>query len=250
MATVDLVDFEMAIKQLPGVLGCVILTDDAGRASEIEAFASSGADKDLIHRLVTQEMEQRGLSDSVRKVMVIELEAQSLFGDRETLERAAELAEQEARSRGALAAAEELSALADDLAMAGSGRPGGASGIKRPPVRRVILTSSVNTYAAEVSLGVEGEEVVGQASGGKTPHGLTVLAEATLQAAAKVIGRKEFVLKGASLVNIVGQEAVLVLVAPEDGIDLIGCALVREGPLTEAAVRATLAAINRRFVSP
>lgn len=249
MATVDLVDLEIAIKQLPGVLGCVILTDDSGSASEIEAFASAGADKDMVHALIMEEINRRDLAESVRRVLVIELEAQSIFGDRETLERAAELAEQEARARGAMAAAEELSALAEGFALGRSdGRSG--SGTKRPPVRRVILTSAVNTYAAEVALGDEGEEVVGQASGGKTPHGLTVLAEATLQAAGKVMGRKEFTLKGASLVNLVGEEAVLVLVESEDGNELIGAALVRDAPLTETAVRATLAAINRRFISP
>jgi hypothetical protein len=47
-------------------------------------------------------------------------------------------------------------------------------------------------------------------------------------------------------VNVGGQEAVLVLVL-EDGQDMLGACLTRGGPLTEATVRATLDAINRRL---
>jgi hypothetical protein len=86
---------------------------------------------------------------------------------------------------------------------------------------------------------------VGQASADKTPHGLKVVADATLEAAQRIAG-VEFSCKSASLVNVGGQEAVLVLVGENDQ-DMLGAALTRGGPLHEATVRAALDAINRRL---
>ena len=99
-----------------------------------------------------------------------------------------------------------------------------------------------------MAIGSEDQEFVGEATGQKTPHGLRVLAEATLEAVDKLIGSSRVELVGASLVNVVGQEAVLVLVKETDGPDMLGGALVRGGPVTEAAVRATLDAVNRRIM--
>jgi hypothetical protein len=55
-----------------------------------------------------------------------------------------------------------------------------------------------------------------------------------------------FRFEGASLVSILGREAVLVLVKIDD-LETVGAALLRDGPATEAAVRATLDAVNRRM---
>jgi hypothetical protein len=109
-------------------------------------------------------------------------------------------------------------------------------------VTKVALSSSSWTSEATVSLG----DVVGQASSEKTPHGLKVVAEATLAAASKVVQDVTFGLKSASLVNVSGEEAVLVLV-DEEGTNMLGAALTRGGPISEATVRATLDAINRRL---
>jgi hypothetical protein len=126
--------------------------------------------------------------------------------------------------------------------------PTGGS-LQRPPLLRVNFTSSSKTSEAQVALGNENREVVGEATGEKTTHGLKVLAQATLEAVDQLIGESRIELVGASLVSVVGEEAVLVLVSEnESGQAMIGAALVRTGPVPEAAVRATLDAVNRRLM--
>lgn len=244
MADPTLVELEAAIKKLPGVLGCVILTDGEGSPSEIQAFTRVGTESPGIRTEIEREVADRGLAGALRQVFVFELEAESHFGDRETLERAAELAEQEARTRGprGLDASEELRRL-QAIATHPAGGPG-----TRPLLLRVNLTPGRDTAEASVALGVEQSEIVGEAVGEKTPHGLKVLAQATLEAVDKMLGGFPIDLVGASLVTVVGHEAVLIVVKERDGQDMLGGALVREGPVTEAAVRATLDAVNRRLM--
>jgi hypothetical protein len=245
MADPTLVELEAAIKELPGVLGCVILTDGEGAPSEIQAFTRLGSATDEIQGQIEGEVSNRGLAGHLRQVFVFELEAESHFGDRETLERAAELAEQEARARGprTMDASDELRRL-QAIATHPSGGPG-----SRPPLLRVNLTSSHQTSEATVALGgAEHAEVVGEAVGEKTPHGLKVLAQATLEAVDQLLGASRIELVGASLVAVVGEEAVLVVVREAGGNEMLGGALVRGGPVTEAAVRATLDAVNRRLM--
>lgn len=246
MADPTLVDLETAIKKMPGVLGCVIMADADGAPSEIQAFTSAGVDQGAMKATIEQEVADRGLAGSLRQVFVFELEAESHFGDRETLERAAELAEQDALSRGPRSAdgSQEPSPARDAI-----GRPsaGGDAIRARPPLLRVSFGSTQQTSEATVALGGAMDEVVGEASGEKTPHGLMVLAQATLEAVTKLIGDADLELRGASLVRIVGQDAVLVVVAEHGGPDMLGAALLRGGPTPEAAVRATLDAVNRRL---
>lgn len=240
MAQTDIQELEATIKLLPGVLGCVVLHSSDGRPAEIQAFTQVGTDRDAIQSRILEEVANRDFGDQMSQIFVFELEEESYFGDLEALERAVEYAEQEARAAGPREGAEP------------TGPPAGSMGGlvslgKRPRVRRVALSSSSWTSEAVVALGEEGNEVVGQATSEKTPHGLKVLAEATLEAAGKLTGGEvEFKVKSASLVNVGGQEAVLVLVL-EDGQEMLGAALTRGGPLTEATVRATLDGINRRL---
>jgi hypothetical protein len=232
-----LVELEKAVEAIEGVLGCVILAapDDTSPA-EIQAFARLGSDLDAVRKAIVDEVTRRGLEASLSKIFVFELEAESHLGDRESLQRAAEVAEQEARVRGPLTARSES-------AKGFGHRPS----TRRPPLRKVLLASSLPGSAeAEVVLGGEGGDVVGQARGEKTPHSLRVLAEATLHAAGRLVTEVDFTLGGASLVSVIGREAVMVLVRDGD-LETVGAALVREGPVSEAAVRATLDAINRRL---
>jgi hypothetical protein len=237
----DVVELEGALKAIEGVLGCVILMNDDGTAGEIQAFVRVGNDKDRIHEAILHEVQIRGAEGSLRDVYVFELDAESEFGDRESLVRAAELAEQEARIKGPAGAA-LLDRLERDMAR--FDRPNRTPS-PRPPLKKVVLTSTHWTSEAEVALG-EDADFVGRASGDKTPHGLKVLGEATLEAVGKIMGDTRFTFEGASLVNILGREAVMVLVRLDD-LDTVGAALVREAPVTEAAVRATLDAVNRRL---
>lgn len=241
MADVDLVELEGSIKRLPDVLGCVILTDGQGRAGEIQAFTRSGSDTGTVHKAIIDTAASAGVGDELRQVLVFELEAESIFGDRESLERAAELAEQEARARGIQ--------WEPDPPLDHEPQTRDITGHAfRPPLRRVVLSSSAWKTHAEVVLGNDdSDEVTGESSGDKTPHGLKVLAQATLDAVANLVGVADFVLEGASLVSVVGEEAVLVMLRLHDGLEVLGAALVRDGPVSEAAVRATLDALNRRF---
>lgn len=241
MADVDLVELEASIKRLPDVLGCVILTDPQGRAGEIQAFTKSGSDTTVVQKAIVDTATYAGVGNELRQVLVFELEAESIFGDRESLERAAELAEQEARSRGIQ--------WEPDPPLQHEPQTRDITGHAfRPPLRRVVLSSSAWKTHAEVVLGHDdSDEVRGESSGDKTPHGLKVLAQATLDAVANLVGAADFILEGASLVSVVGQEAVLVMLRLHDGLEVLGAALVRDGPVSEAAVRATLDALNRRF---
>jgi hypothetical protein len=240
VADIDLVDLEASIKQLPEVLGCVILTDPDGQATEIQAFARGGSDTEAVQRTILETATNKGVGEELRQVLVFELEAESIFGDRESLERAAEVAEQEARTRGVT--------WEPDPPLEHEPQTGDVAGHAfRPPLRRVALSSSAMKTHAEVVLGHDEGDVVGESSGDKTPHGLKVLAQATLDAVTNLVGTSDFILEGASLVSVVGQEAVLVILRLHDGLEVLGAALVREGPVSEAAVRATLDALNRRF---
>lgn len=249
MNQVDLDDLESAIKQLPGVLGCVILRNNDGNPSEIQAFTQVGTDRDAVQSQILSEIAGRDLGSPVSQVFVFELEAESYFGDLESLERAAEFAEQEARSQGPLtgeAGGDPVSAALSPAPTVRQGRGGQGS---RPALRRVALTSSSWTSQAEVALGGPGNEVVGKSSSEKTPHGLKVLAEATLEAVRSLVSEVEFKLQTAALVTVGGQEAVLVIVQEEGNFDVLGAALTRGGPVTETCVRATLDAVNRRLAN-
>ena len=253
---VDLDDLEAAIKQLPGVLGCVILRNNDGNPSEIQAFTQVGTDRDLVQSQILSEIASLDLGSPVSQVFVFELEAESYFGDLESLERAAEFAEQEARSKGPLTApgASDEVAGAPSPTQVRSQAPTpavreGARSDTRPALRRVALTSSSWKSQAEVALGGPDNEVVGQSSSEKTPHGLKVLAEATLEAVRSMVPEVEFRLKTAALVTVSGQEAVLVIVQEENKFDVLGAALTRGGPVTETCVRATLDAVNRRLAN-
>lgn len=240
MVATDLVDLEGSIKDLSGVLGCVILTTPDGTVAEIQAFTTAGTDQKTVQEQIEAQVASRGMAENVHQIFVFELEATSQFGDRETLERAAELAEQEARARGPGSELPSRSTVVTERRATGARRD-------RPPLLRVSLSSSTYQSAAEVAIGVEEEEILGTAAGERTPHGLKVLAEATLEAVYQLIGDDRIKLIGASLISLAGSEAVLVLVREEGRPELLGAALIREGPVTEAAVRATLDAVNRRL---
>lgn len=242
MSDSSLVDLEGRIKQLPGVLGCVILANADGRPSEIQAFSRVGLESDVLEGLIQAEVERSGVEDSVKHIHVFELEAESFLGDRGSLQREAEIAEQEARTRGPVSqgsfAGSELHELQAHAPLPGSLE-------RRPILHRVILSSTTAHAEASVSLQGPGEEVVGAASGEKTAYGLAVVAEATLKACGALVPEFDVELRGASLVTVVGEQAVVSLVRVRGFEDLLGCALLRTGPASDATVRATLDAVNR-----
>lgn len=233
MPTEPLVQLETTIKQLPGVLGCVILASPDGSAAEIQAFIRVGIAREAVEGLIASEIERVGLGDRMTSINVFELDAESVVGDRESLQRAAGVAAHEVRSE-APQIVEEPPILPEPWTIdKGLGR--------RPTVQRVVLSATSQTSEAEVELG----DVVGTASGEKTLHGLAVVGQATLRACKMLVADFDVELLGASLVSVVGHEAVMVLVRVGSGQHLLGSALLRDGPASEATVRATLDAVNR-----
>jgi hypothetical protein len=242
MAQADLSELESFIRKLPGVLGCVALANPDGTLAEVQAFTRVGVDQEEVEAAILGEAGKKGLSDGAGRVFVFELDAESHLGDRESLHRAAEMAEQEARSKGPLGVLHPLGTL-HSLAETGPEPPRPA----RALLRRVLLSSSSEGSEAEVTLGTGEEAVRGTATGVKTSHGAEVVAEATLQAAAQVIPGLSFTLLNASVETVAGRQVVAVLIQEDDERELVGAALVRDAPVSEATVRATLDAINRRM---
>jgi hypothetical protein len=240
MTSSDLVELEATIKRLPGVLGCVILAGSGGAPVEIQAFTRAGTDRLAVERSILNHVSHLGLAEQLKEIFVFELDA-SHFGDRESLARAAEFAEQEARSRG------PAGVVAPDVSPVPPSAEVAAASSARPPLIKVTLSSTNWKSEAAVALGGDNAEVIGEATGERTPHGLKVLAQATLDAVTRIVAGPSFSLVGASLVGAFGREVVLVFVEV-DGSETVGAALVREGPTSEAAVRATLDAVNRRLL--
>ena len=245
MAQTVAVELEASIKKLPGVLGCVALRNPDGSLAEIQAFTFAGVDHGEIQAAIRTEASRNGLTEGVDHVFVIELGAESHLGDRESLHRAAELAEQEARARGPRGVLHPLGTL-HSLATT---EPEVPLTPARVPLSRVLLSASGDRTEAEVTLGSGEAEVKGTAGGDRSPHGVPVVAEATLQAVRNLLPGVEFSILDASPQTVLGREAVAVLVRDGQERDLLGCALVRDGPVSEAAVRATLDAINRRMTT-
>ena len=232
---VNMLDLEAAIKRISGVLGCVILSAGDGAPAEVQAFTRVGADRAAVQEDILRLAADLGLSHTLEQVLVFELETESLMGGPDSLHKAELLAELEALS-------EEQETI-EGVRASHSPRPGDRP---RPVFRRVVALSTTWRSEAEVSLDDRSQEVVGQASGRPGSHGLEVLAQATLDAVLQLFPDEAFVLAGTWLATVRNREVVLVFVA-RGGVESVGAALVRDGPLTEAAVRATLDAVNRRL---
>jgi hypothetical protein len=235
----QLTGLEAVIKALPGVLGCVILLSRDGAAADIQVFTQMGVSVAEVESAINAEVESSGIDLNVKEIHVFELEAESLPGDRASLERAAERAEEEARARSSFG----------DLV----GRPHRVqqtSGLSaRPVLQRVVLSASDINSEAEVALGAQSNrEVVGTASGEKTAYSLKVVAQAALHACEQLVEGFETDLRGASLVTLAGEEVAMVLLRRSGGPDLVGAALLRQGSPAEAVVRATLDAVNRQLL--
>jgi serine/threonine protein kinase HipA of HipAB toxin-antitoxin module len=243
MAQPDPSELESSIRGLSGVLGCVVLANPDGTPAEIQAFTKADADREQIERAIVDETRARGLDEGLGQVFVFELEAER-EQDPEALHSLAEAAEREARSKGPLGV---LHALGTLHSLAETAEPDAAAAGERVPLRRVLLSSSSARSEAEVVLEGADGEVTGVAEGEKSPHGLTVVAEATLQAATQISPNSSFALVDAALREVCGRQVVAVLVREPDGVEILGAALVRSGPITEATVRATLDAVNRRL---
>ena len=244
VARTDPAELEGALRKLPEVLGTVVFTNPDGNVAEVQAFTRAGADSERVESRIQDHARRRGLIDLAGRVFVSELGAESHLGDRESLQRAAELAEQEARARGPRGVLHPLGAL-HSLAETGPDAPLAPA---RVPLSRVLLSTSSERTHAEVILGSGETEARGMAAGDRSPHGARVVAEATLRALADLLPGRAFSLVAACPQQVHGHDAVAVVVRDEQERELLGTVLVRDGHVSEAVVRATLDAVNRRML--
>jgi len=120
----------------------------------------------------------------------------------------------------------------------------------RPTIRRMHIISSGLQVAAEVTLGVGDRSALGRAEGTATQSGVQrAVATATLRAVEDLLGGKaRFELDLVELTHAGRERAVLVAVtmlSASGSEKLTGAANVRED-VRQAAIRATLDALNRR----
>ncbi|MGH2735845.1 MAG: hypothetical protein ACRDKZ_09715, partial [Actinomycetota bacterium] len=161
---------------------------------------------------------------ALRQIHVFELEAEGDLGGRDALER--------------MVAEMEAGAVEQTL------QP--QAGERRPRLSRVDL-SSPDEPVALVSLREGGNEVTGRARGELGSGQLGVIAAATLQAVGRLVTGPGFTPVEVGEVHLFGRDAVVALVVEEGGPEMLGAVLVRHGSVSEAAVRATLDAVNRRL---
>lgn len=123
-------------------------------------------------------------------------------------------------------------------------------GSKRPLIGNITLTTAGPTVEAQVSLFLDGKTSDGYGSGPRSAHSLRVVAATTLEAAQAFLGKAGmFALQGVSLVEVLGQQVVIVLVHSVfgEGSLVLGASLVGDSEAHEAAVRASLDAVNRHM---
>ena len=74
MTEASALDLESRIKQLPGVLGCVILTSSqSGAPEEIQAFIQCGGDRAATQHAIYDEAFNHGVHEYLRQVVVFDL---------------------------------------------------------------------------------------------------------------------------------------------------------------------------------
>jgi hypothetical protein len=232
----ELVDLESGVKTIPGVLGCALFSSPDGSISEIQAFIRADADKGEVHDAILDEVTRRGLQASLRRVFVFELDAEEALEDHDSLQDAVEVASQEAESTSSERAAPPEPPPAVSSAVG-----------PRPVLQRVTVASTEERAEAQVALSGARHQVVGRAVDDPSADAVELLARAALEAVHELIGGWIFSLVGASVVSRGGHDAVVVFVRSTEGLETVGAALVRGGEQAEAAVRATLDAINRRI---
>lgn len=146
--------------------------------------------------------------------------------------------------------------LAEDAAVGVAGdpyvvEPVATDGRGRVRIGRVVLASEDRHSAVTVNLDGPSRDGEGTAEAATTPHNLHVTAEATLDALATLTGYGVSArVEAAGLVALGGRQAVCVVVDVAGTGEVVGACLVGETPVHEAAVRATLDAVNRLVELP
>lgn len=233
----------MSIRGLAGVIEAAVFPDSMGYPVEIQVWTGPEVDERYIRQAVADLLTERGQLQYNERVYIFEL----------TREMTAPPPEAVIPIVPVPGAGEAES---DEFAW-GEGEVGEAKppveeapGMRRPRIGRITLSASGPDTEANVTLVYGNQQADGVGTGPKTPYSLRVTAATTLEAAQALLGEQGFfTLQGVSLVEILGQRAVMVVAETTlgGGRKLLGACLVGETEVHEATVRAALDAVNRQL---
>ena len=203
----NLVDYEDIIRQIKDVISARVVADDMGQISEIHVLAGSGRSP----KQVVRDIESAFMAQfgvSVDYKKISVAQMRDEEGPRPGLE-------------------------------------------VRPKVASVTVLSRGRTTEAQVQLEIGGEVFEGSASGPSTANNkLRLISQATVLALEDFLkGICNIVTEDITLINLARRQAITVCVSLVTNIGeerLIGAAFVNDDE-REAAVKATLAAVNRRM---
>lgn len=263
------VAIEDDIRATDEVAGVVVFAGEDGMPEELQVFVESGTDRQRIRTRIGRVLARHGAAAGVRRVYVFTLAPQWITADdggtpafelEPDAGDAAEATDPDVDSDTAPSVATGRPVVREeDGALARGGReqteapaspqsvavrsPGG-----RVTLRTVLLEAGHEMTDARVALGRGKRDRAGTATASATSHNLRVSAAATIEALADLLDEPDrFALVGAALVEAMDRRIVCVVVEDQRrDTELVGACTVGEAPVHEAAVRATLDAVNRQ----
>lgn len=203
---------ENMLRQVKGVVSVKILTDSSGQVSEVHVLATSDrSPKQVVRDIESVFLVSYGIQIDHKKISVAQL------SDKESFK--------------------------SDLQ--------GSNTYYRPRISGVTMLSAGRMVEAKVSLQIGQDHFEGCASGpGTANNRLRLVSQATLMSLEKCLeGAGNFLTEDVSVITVSGCQAVIssVTLMTNSGEErLIGAAFVHNDE-REAAVKATLSAINRRL---
>lgn len=203
---------EDELAQVSGVLSAVVFRDESGKAAEVQAFVEGAVPEDSVRRALAEVLASRDQPLADDEIFIFHLAGQAV--------------------PEGLVGARKFEAT------------------RRPKIGLMSLEEAGLDAEAKVSLVLGETEAQVWGRSRRTQYGLRVTAAATLEAAQTLIGSRGLLkLKGVSLVETLREKVVIALVhsSVNEGITVVGAALVGDGPIHEATVRAALDAINRQM---
>ena len=231
----------VSLRGLNGVIEAAVFPDAEGRPVEIQIWTGPEVDERYIRQAVADLLGERGMIQYNERVYVFELTREMTAPPPQEVAPVVPFREQHAvEPKPESMVWEQETTASEDLSTRG----------RRPKIGKINLSASGADTQANISLVYGGQQADGVGTGPKTPYSLRVTAATTLEAAQALLGEKGvFTLQGVSLVEILGQRAVMVVAETTlgGGRKLLGACLVGETQVHEATVRAALDAVNRQL---
>lgn len=212
MDTMTLSASEDMLRQVKGVVSVKILTDSSGQVSEVHVLAASDrSPKQVVRDIESVFLVRYGIEIDHKKISVAQLSDKESF----------------------------------------RGYTHNGNGYNRPRISGVTMLSVGRMVEAKVLLQIGQDHFEGSAAGpGTTGNRLRLVSQATLMSLEKCLeGAGNFLTEDVSVITVSGCQAVIssVTLMTNSGEErLIGAAFVNNDE-REAAVKATLSAINRRL---